>query len=101
MENLHTKSKISIKNILSEIRTGEKIKRRHYIITIYTNDPAKSMMFLDLRLFNLFYKKNKSSIKELSEKMLTNEAEIKKSLKRISLWNKLFDQKYFKKVTIN
>jgi len=94
------KTSIILKNILSNIRNGEKKRRKHNIITIYTNDAAKDMILLDLKLLHHFSNKQRSSINELCKTTSRSEMAIKESLKRIESWGSLFEKKFMKKVIV-
>ena len=95
------KGSIISRQILSEIRTGEKKKRKHHVATIQTSDKIQKMIDLDLKVFKYFYKRKTASISELRTLMVCSEKEIKASIKRVSSWSKLFDEKLLKNVSID
>lgn len=87
-----TRYKISKKLIRGKAQKGEKLVKKHVIVTIFTNDSARRKVELDLKVLGLI-KKRKLKSSELSK-------EIIQSLKRIDKLTKVIDKNFVKKVTI-
>lgn len=99
-KNYSATGNISTKNILSKLRLGEKAKHKHFIVTIKTQKKAREKMSLDLGLFEFFYKRKIASLDELSIIFYCSNNDIKSSLKRLSHWTALFDEKFSKYIDL-
>lgn len=94
------KGSILTRHILCTDRAAKKQKRKHHIITIRTSDDARQRMYLDVRLFQFFFKRKKSTSDHLCTLMNCPWEEVKASLDRLSKWCGLFGDKYARTIPL-
>jgi protein-L-isoaspartate O-methyltransferase len=87
-----TRYEISKRLIIGKAQKGEKLAKKHVIVTIFTNDSARKKAEIDLKVLDLI-RKRKLKSSEISK-------EIIQSLKRIDKLTKVIDKNFVKKVMI-